>query len=165
MLLEPPKFMGRDLVMTPLKNSEKPIGISKISKKKNTYVISLTNETNLSLLEDQMVEYQISINRRFTLDEVEQIKKDSKGNLWYYKSLVHISYKLRTKKEIYDFLSKDIELQEEAKLKIIDKLIKHHYIDDYEYNEVVDDAFDLLGPKNNPMVKIFIGKYNNFIRN
>ena len=43
--------------------------------------------------------------------------------------------------------------------------IEDSYIDDYEYNEVVDDAFDLLGPKNNPMVKIFIGKYNNFIRN
>ena len=37
--------------MTPLKNSEKPIGISKINKKKNTYVISLTNNGNSGILE------------------------------------------------------------------------------------------------------------------
>lgn len=132
MLLGLPKFMVKVLAMTPLKNSDKPIGIKKITKKRSLYYILLDNEDELSLIEDQMVDYVISVNRRFTLDEIEKIKKDSKFNLWYHKALVHISYKLRTKKEIYDFLSKS-DLEDNEKFLVIDKLIKHHYIDDLEY--------------------------------
>ena len=132
MRLELQKYTVKVLVMTHLKNSEKEIGIKKITKKRSLYVVLLDNDDELSLIEDQMVEYLISVNRRFTNEEVEKIKKESKYNLWYHKCLVHISYKLRTKKEIYDYLSKS-DLLETDKLSIIDKLVSHHYIDDVEY--------------------------------
>ncbi len=147
--------------MTHLTNDEKPIGVIKITKKRSLFVVSFDNDETIDLTLEQLVEYRISLDKRFTEKELEKIKKESKLNIWYQKAIVHISYKLRTEKEMYDYLSKS-DLEDREKKDIIKKLKNINYLNDLEYAKHYKE--DCLSKKrgkryfSNHLVKLGVSK-------
>ena len=119
--------------VTTLSNNDKPIGVERIKVKGAKYLVSFDNDSEILFTADQLVTYRISLDKRFTTDELDQIKKDANLDLWLNKAMGYISYKLRTEKEIKDYLKVKSDLELVDQQKIIAKLKSHGLINDYEY--------------------------------
>ena len=116
-----------------LQNNEKPIGVLKIKLKGAKYVVTFDEDIEITFTADQMVTYRISLDKRFTAEEIETIKKSANFDLWYNKAISHISYKLRTVKETRDYLKQKSDLSTEDQNRIIQKLLDNGFLNDYEY--------------------------------
>lgn len=113
-----------------------------IRKEKNKYLVKLDNE-NLSLNDETILYYKTQ--KQMSICEI--LKYDLLMD--NYKKIVNkIKYKLRSEKEIKDFLAKE-NLNREDIVLIIDKLQKNKLINDHQYIEsFVNDKVNLsnIGP-------------------
>ena len=116
-----------------LSNDDKPIGVVRIKLKGAKYIVTFDNDLEIAFTADQMVAYRISLDKRFTDEEIEQIKKSAALDLWYNKAIGFISYKLRTVKEIKDYLKQKSDLSVEEQKSIIQRLLDNGFLNDYEY--------------------------------
>lgn len=116
-----------------LSNNDKPIGVLSLKQKGTKFVVKFDNDLELTFTEDQIVMYRISLDKRFTEAELDKIQKEATIDQWYSKCLGYIAYKLRTKKEIWTYLSTKSDLDDKEKNKIISKLLKNNYLNDLEY--------------------------------
>ena len=74
-----------------LSNDDKPIGVVRIKLKGAKYVVTFDEDIEITFTADQMVTYRISLDKRFTAEEIETIKKSANFDLWYNKAISHIS--------------------------------------------------------------------------
>ena len=111
------------------------------------YKVVLDNE-NYVIYEDVILKYKLLTKNEITSDELSKYLKDNIYYEAYYKAMNYIKMKLRTEKEIIDYLKKynySLNIIE----KIVDKLTEEGYINKYLYAEsYINDQMNLknVGP-------------------
>jgi regulatory protein len=96
------------------------VTVLKVVKKGKKFQV-ITNIDELECLEEQLVDDRIFKGKNFTLNEWEEIKKHQEVSFYFSKTLNYLSYKLRTTKEIIDYL-KENNADYSVVKKVIDKL-------------------------------------------
>lgn len=109
--------------------------IVKITKAKGRfYQVDLSNQEQLLVSEDLLVSYRLLKGLEITEKDFEELKEASQIDVAYQKVLSYLSYQLRTKKDIRQYLNK-LELSAAQSLQIIKKLEELKLLDDLVYAE------------------------------
>ena len=107
----------------------------------NKYQVILEDNSKINLYEDVILEEELLLKKE--IDDLESILNANLKYGIYEEALHYISIKLRSKKEIYNYLIKK-GYQEEDINKTIDKLIKNGYINDEYYSKCyINDRINL----------------------
>ena len=106
-----------------------------------------TNIETVILTEDIIVNNKVLKDSTFSLDKWNEIKNSNNESLLYEKTLKFIDYKPRTKKEIENYLTKNL-IDISIINRIINKLMKIKYIDDdrYSKNFILESMKKCIGP-------------------
>lgn len=108
--------------------------INKIKKEKNKmYRIELENQT-LIVHEEILLKYEILLKKKISEQEIQSILIENKYLTSYYDALKYITKKMRSQKEVQEFLQKK-EYNKEEINRTINRLQKEKYIDDTAYQE------------------------------
>ena len=136
----------------------------KITKFKKTskgkYKVYLSDNSSIYLYEDVILNNNLLFNKEVSEDKLNLIEKQNNQFDIYNTSLKYISIRLRSKKEVEDYLIKKGYIKKDIE-KVIEKLIKEDYINDFRFSKAyVNDKLALTnsGPlkiKNN-LVKLGI---------
>ena len=106
--------------------------------RKNTYLIK-TSEEDLILYDDIIIKNELLLRNKITKEEIEKIKKENEALDCYYRGLDYLGRKMRSKKEVEDYLKKTYskkDIDETIKL-----LEKEGYLNDFKYIEAyLNDA-------------------------
>ena len=109
--------------------------IVKIAKEKSQfYLISLTSGESLRVSEDTLVRYRLLKDQEVSEALIDEIKKAGSYDVGLQLSLNYLSYQMRTKKEIRDYL-REKEIQKADREKIISQLVDMQLLDDFLYSE------------------------------
>ncbi len=108
------------------------ITVKKVVKKNKKYIVNFDNELELSVTEDEIIEFRIIKDKIFTAIEIEKIKSSCNLSTYFNKTLNYINFKPRTRKEVEDYLLKH-ELTEDQIEQIITRLIDIDFINDIRY--------------------------------
>lgn len=108
--------------------------ITKITtqKRKGRFNIFINNQYAFAVSESTLIRFTLSKGQELSPAEIEQITQADEVAKAYQKTLNYLSYKLRTQKEINQFLN-DFELSKSDREEIIDKLCELNLIDDLNY--------------------------------
>lgn len=109
------------------------VTILKVVKKGKKYQV-ITNIDELECLEEQLVDDRIFKGKNFTLSEWEEVKKHQEVGFYFSKTLNYLSYKLRTTKEIIDYL-KENNADYVISKQVIEKLVDYRLLDDTSYTK------------------------------
>lgn len=127
--------------------SDNKVIIKNVVKKKRDYLVTTNNE-DISLDEDTIIKFGVFKDHIFTTAEFENIKNTNLENKAFLKAINYLSYRARSKHEIYQYLQKQ-ELTEIMIENIIEKLSQFGYINDQRFaSELVDyeSRVKLRGP-------------------
>lgn len=122
--------------------------IIKYKKIKNKYRVYFDNDLSLDLYDNVILNNSLLLKKEIDEKEIDRIKKENDKEDIYYVCLKYINTKMRSRKEIKEYLKKkeydysDIE-------NIIDRLEKSGLINDEEYIKAyINDRFNLsnIGP-------------------
>lgn len=108
----------------------------------------IINKNDYIIYEDIILKYSLLTKELITEKELESFLKDNKYYEAYYKALKYINLKLRTKKEISKYLSKEFEKHDIEK--VINKLQQEGYLNEDIYAQAyITDQINLkiIGPK------------------
>ncbi|MGC6769165.1 recombination regulator RecX [Enterococcus sp. LJL51] len=109
--------------------------IIKITREKSQfYLVWLSSGEKLRVSEDTLVRYRLLKDQEISPEQIEEIKNAGSYDVGLQLSLHYLSYQLRTKKEIRDYL-KDKEIPQRDREKIIHQLQEMQLLDDYVYSE------------------------------
>ena len=105
---------------------------------KNKYEITLENE-KIKTYDTVMLKYQIALKKELSDQMIEEIKEETKIAEIYDKTIVFLNKKLRSEKEVREFLKKQgVEQQEE----LIEKLRNQGFFHEGAYIEAyIHDRF------------------------
>ena len=98
--------------------------------KKNTYLVTI-DDNSYSLYDDIIVKFSLLLKKEISKKELMEILKANEELKCYYKAVNYISRKMRTKKELEKYLSKEF-IKEDID-KAIEKLKKEKYLDEEMY--------------------------------
>lgn len=106
------------------------MNIIKFKKKnKDQYELILDNDEKIVVYEDIIIKYNLLANKRIDLDLLNKINKENSFSSIYSKCIRYISIRIRSEKEIYDYLQKKL-VDRQTIEKIIEKLKKNKLIND-----------------------------------
>ena len=116
--------------------------ITSIKKgKKNTYLITTSKNETISFFDDLIVKYHILPKKEITEDELNLWKKENSKLESYYQGIHYLSIKMRTKKEIRQYLSKN-NYDKETIEKTIQKMEQEGFLNEENYIQAyINDAF------------------------
>ena len=103
-------------------------------KKKNIYTAFFSDHQEISIFEDLVLKYDLLLKKNISDKEVEMIKKENSLLEGYYESLKYLTRKMRSRKEIGDFLTRK-EYSRECREFVLKKLEKEGYINDSKFAE------------------------------
>lgn len=107
--------------------------IERFTKLKNgQYKLNLDNNINILLHEDLILKYELLIYREIDNEKIDDLLQENKAYIAYDLSLNYLKVKMRSKKEIKDYLLKK-EISEELINKAIEKLEEQGYVNDLLY--------------------------------
>jgi regulatory protein len=113
--------------------------IQKITKLNNgLYELQLEMEglvKKFQLTEEFLIQNHLFSNQPLTFEQYERIIQSANQSRIYTQVLNYLSYKMRSEKEISDYLN-DKECEPTYKREIIEKLKKLNYINDERYTEI-----------------------------
>ena len=116
--------------------------IIKYEKKKNNQYKIYLDDDYITIYDDVILNNNLLLKKSITPKELEKIIEENSFYDAYFKSLKYINRKLRSKKEIIKYLSKDYD--KEIVDKTINRLIKEKYINDEIYTtSYIHDAINL----------------------
>ena len=109
------------------------MNINKFSKGKNgMYTISLENNTKLTIHEDLILKYDLLLTKEIDDSLKEKIIEENKVYEIYEVSISYITKKLRSKKELNNYLIKK-GYEQDLVDKVIELLSKEGYLNDKVY--------------------------------
>ena len=115
----------------------------------NRYEVTLSNGDKYKIYDDLILKYELLINKEINKKKLDALLEENKLYDAYYKAISYVAYKMRSKKEIRDYLKKkDYQTYDIAYT--IDKLVENGYINDEKYAKayVIDSLnLSLKGPK------------------
>lgn len=107
--------------------------IIKYEKKKNgMYQVFLENGNNVDIHEEIILKYNLLIKKNTTEEEIEKMLDENKIYIGYNLAIKYLSKKMRTKKEVIDYLTKN-NIDNNSIVKIIELLDKEKYLDEKIY--------------------------------
>ncbi len=110
-----------------------------IKKKKSMYEVVLDSKESLILLESVMIHHEVFLKKMLTEKEINEIQKENEMEMSYQKCCSYLDRKMRTEKEVKNYLKKD-EISKEIIEQVIQKLKANHFLDDERYvNAYVND--------------------------
>ena len=72
----------------------------------NRYEVSLSNGEKYKIYDDLILKYELLINKNINNKRLEELLDENKLYDAYYQAISYIAYKMRSKKEIKDYLKK-----------------------------------------------------------
>ena len=102
-----------------------------IKQKSNKYTVEFNNGTSIKLYDDTIVKYNLLTHKELTEEELKTILEDNDKQEAYYKSLKYLTKKLRTEKEMIDYIHKDYPMS--IVTKTIDRLKLDGYLNEELY--------------------------------
>ena len=84
-------------------NNSNCVTVLKVIKKGKKYQV-ITTIDELECLEEQLVQDRIFKGKNFTIEEWKEVKKHQEVTYYFSKVLNYLSYKLRTTKEVIEYL-------------------------------------------------------------
>lgn len=115
----------------------------------NIYEVKLDNGEKYKLYEDVIIEYELLIDKNISDNKLKKILSFNELIEAYHKSLKYITTKMRTEKEIKNYLKKN-NYNENAIIYTIEKLHSEGYLNEEKYAQAfIYDAINLsnAGPK------------------
>lgn len=100
--------------------------------KDNRYKVSFKNREEILLYDEVILKFNMLTNKNLTEKQLEEIQEYNNELTSYYKALKYITIKMRTKKEIRDYLKKN-DFAEKIIVKTITRLEKEGYINEKKY--------------------------------
>lgn len=118
--------------------------IIKFKKMKNSkYLISLDNGIEYILYDDIIIKYNLLYNSNISVEKLKQVVEENEKYLYYDDIVKLISKRLRSKKEIIDFLEKK-GLDDSNKKILLERLELEGLINDYVFsNAYINDKINL----------------------
>ena len=104
--------------------------------KSNIYELELDNGLKFKLYDDVIVKYNLLVNKRLDSKKFEEITNYNDSLMAYYEAIKKINVKMRSEKEIYEFLKK-----KELNNKIIEDTIEKLKIDGYLNRDLYIKAY------------------------
>lgn len=101
-------------------------------KKAGRFNIYLDGKYAFSVSEDVLIKYRLAKGLELNEEMIEHLQQADLLSKAYNKALDHLSYQLRTKKEIKIYLTK-LEVPENDQNQIISKLVELNLLDDLAY--------------------------------
>jgi len=96
------------------------------------YELLFSNNSTVVLFEDVIIKYNLFINKEFDSSLLSEITIDNICANYYNLALKYINIRLRTEKEIRDYLTRK-QVNDDIINSIINKLIKQGYVDDNNF--------------------------------
>ena len=107
--------------------------IIKYEKKKNgMYCVYFSNGNNVDIHEDIILKYNLLIKKEASDNEIDKMLDENKVYIAYDLSIKYIATKMRSRKEIREYLIKKL-FDKDTIDKVLLLLEKEKYIDDYTY--------------------------------
>lgn len=102
---------------------------------KDKYKVYLDNGSTLSLYEDVIIDNNLLVTRKIDEDLIPKLEKENVNNHLYGTALNYISIRIRSKKEVVEYLIKKQNDNIDKKIvdSIIKRLEKEGYINDYNF--------------------------------
>ncbi len=118
--------------------------IVKYSKlKSNKYKVVFDNELEVELYDDIIVQYNLIGKKELTQKELDEILKINDNLMAYYEGLKYISKKLRSEKEVINYLKKK-EYDEKIINEVVERLRKEGYLNSQLYiTSFINDQVNL----------------------
>lgn len=142
----------------------------KISKFKKTsngkYKIYLDNNDTIVLYEDVIINNDLLIKKEIDSDMLEKLIIENNNVNVYSTALNYISIRMRSKKEVYDYLEKK-QIHKDLIEDTVEKLSKSGYIDDYAFaKSFINDKINLSndGPLKIKKNLMILGVEENIIK-
>jgi Uncharacterized protein conserved in bacteria len=101
-------------------------------KRKGRYNIFLDGKYAFPVAEQTLIDFRLMNDVELTDEDIKEIQDSENINKAYGDAVNYLSYQLRTKKEIKDYLYKK-EYHRDAVDEVISRLEKLHYLDDASY--------------------------------
>ena len=120
--------------------------ISKIEKKKRLYLLEIDGQDKLYVTEDTLVRFMLSKDKEISPELLEEIKEFAQVSYGKNLALYHLSFKLRSSKEVEDYLRKH-EIEESLIPRIIQTLKEDAWIDDKKLALALLESNSLNGDK------------------
>ncbi|VTS18202.1 regulatory protein RecX [Streptococcus porcinus] len=108
--------------------------ISKIEKKKRLYLLELDHSEKLYVTEDTIVKFMLSKDMEISREQLNEIKVFAQFSHGKNLALYYISFQVRTKKQVIDYLYKN-EIDKITIDQIINDLEENNWINDTKYIE------------------------------
>lgn len=118
-------------------------------KKGKRYNIYIDDQYAFSVDEDILVKFNLRKGLELDSDMIKQITAEDDLQKLYHRVLHFLSYRMRTEREIYDYLTKYDALPEQV-TKIMERLKKERLVDDEEFAKLFVQSrlrTSLKGPK------------------
>ena len=103
-------------------------------EQKNLYTAFLNNHSEISIYEELVLKYDLLLKKNISDKELEKIKKENFLLEGYYEALKYLTRKMRSRKEVDDFLKRK-EYSKECRDFVLEKLKKEGYINDQKFLE------------------------------
>ena len=141
--------------------------IIKFKKSKgNTYILYF-DSTSITLYDDIITKYELIRKKEISDEELESIEKENHKLAAYYKALAYINIKVRSEKEVKEYLKKQGFLEQTISY-TIQILKEKKYIDESRYIELyIEDSIRLKldGPEKIKRNLVQLGLPNEKIEN
>ena len=125
----------------------------------NQYSITFEDKTKIKLYDDVILKSGLLYKKELSLQELENLEKENKKEVAYHQILNLLSKKMRTNKEIIDYLEKkEIDFLEQKT--IIERLEKNRLLNDELYAKANIQDHLLLSNDGPNKIKDFLVKQN-----
>ena len=95
---------------------------------------TLNNHSEISIYEELVLKYNLLLKKNISDKELEKIKKENSLLEGYYEALKYLTRKMRSRKEVDDFLKRK-EYSKECRDCVLEKLEKEGYVNDQKFLE------------------------------
>ena len=125
--------------------------ITKLEKKKRLYLMELDHQQTSYITEDTIVRFMLSRDKVISEEELTEIQDFAQFSYGKNLALYHLSFKVRTEKEVIDYLVKH-EIDEKTIPQVIQALKEDNWINDRQYAYAIINSNQLSGDKGSYML-------------
>ena len=131
--------------------------ITSQKKRKDRFNIFIDGKYAFALDGETLLKHHLKKNQPVTQDYIEQLIKESEFAKWYNQTLMLISKRPRSQKEIKDYLQRK-EIGEKTLDLVIEKLQAKKFIDDSEFASWFVEQRLAFRPKGKRMLRLELGQ-------
>ena len=120
--------------------------ITKLEKKKRLYLMELDHQQTSYITEDTIVRFMLSRDKVINKEELTEIQDFAQFSYGKNLALYHLSFKVRTEKEVREYLKK-YDIEDTIASQVIANLKDENWINDRQYTYAIINSNQLSGDK------------------